>query len=115
MPDVSLLQRNVIKATWRGSHRATASTAAPAPPESRSVHGSSFAGPALAVTDQIHKQGAPASPADGALPFPCLPWLRVPTTPLAVPVRGCPGQKHIRLWLFQLGHEKCSPGGEIMA
>lgn len=40
VPDVSLLQRNVIKAAWRGFHRVTPSTAAPAPLESRSVRGS---------------------------------------------------------------------------
>lgn len=40
VPDVSLFQRNVIKDVWRGFHRVTPSTAAPGPPESRSMRGS---------------------------------------------------------------------------
>lgn len=37
VPDVSLLQRYVIKAAWSGFHWVASSTVAPAPLESRSV------------------------------------------------------------------------------
>lgn len=60
VPDVSLFQRNVIKDVWRGFHRATPSTAAPGPLESRSVRGSSLSNGGWCGLGRVYLPGHPA-------------------------------------------------------